>query len=136
MYELQLRANNQWSGFWRDEKIRLVVAGTRERPDPEHAATLRRMVETWADVKRSIAGFVAALAAGEHVALEPASLGGFAAANCGFDEELAFESIAVPDPDAPGRVEVTFYTGYPDGYATYRVVLVDGRPVGVTAFAS
>jgi hypothetical protein len=42
----------------------------------------------------------------------------------------------VTAPDAPGRVEVTFYTGYPDGYATYRVVLEDGRPVRVTAFAS
>jgi len=136
MYELQLRAPNRWRGFWRDAKVRLVVAGTQDAPHPELEATLRGITDAWPDVQRTISEFVAALATSDHVPLEPATLGGFAARNCGFDGALSFESIFVTDPEAPGRVEVTFYTGYPDGYASYRVVLEDGRPVRVTAFAS
>jgi hypothetical protein len=136
MYELQFRAPDRWRSFWRDAKVQLAVAGTQEAPHPELEATLRGVTAAWPDVQRTIAEFVAALAGSEHVPLEPATLGGFAARTCGFEGALSFESISVTAPDAPGRVEVTFYTGYPDGYATYRVVLEDGRPVRVTAFAS
>lgn len=133
---LQWRPPNRWQGFWREARLTVTVAGTEAAPSPPHEATLRGLVDAWADVERAVSAFVASLAADTHVPLEPASRGGFAAGNCGFAGALIFQSIAVGDPDQPGRVELTFYTGYPDGYATYRVVLLDGRPVGVTAFAS
>ena len=136
MCQLELREPNRWRGFWRDQKVRLVVAGTPDAPNPELEATLRAVMEGWQEVQRAIAELVTSLAADDHVPLEPASRGGFAAGSCGFDGALAFESISVVEPGEPGRVEITFYTGYPDGYATYRVVLVDGQPIRITAFAS
>lgn len=33
-------------------------------------------------------------------------------------------------------VVATFYTGYPDGYATYAVTLEHGVPTEISAFAS
>ena len=68
--------------------------------------------------------------------LDAPAAGGFAAKSCGFDEELAFESISVTDGASPERVVATFHTGYPDGYATYAVVLERGAPVRISAFAS
>lgn len=133
---LEFREPDRWRDYWREAKVGLVVAGDAQGPDPALEATMQQVVDRWDAVKRTVSEYVAALAADEHVALEPASLGGFAAGNCGFDGELFFESISVIALDEPTRVELTFYTGYPDGYATYCVVLVDGRPVEVTSFAS
>jgi hypothetical protein len=132
----ELRGPSCWRSRWRAQKISLEIGGTEAAPDPALEATMRRVVESWPEHQQRIAEFLRALAPGDHVPLEPASLGGFAAKSCGFDGKLFYQSIAAPDRDAPDQVEVILYTGEPDGYATYRVVLIDGRPVRVTAFAS
>ncbi len=136
MVELSFHEPDRWRAYWRDAKVRLVVAGTADAPHPGLEATVRAVTDAWADVQRMISAFVASLDASHHVPLEPASRGGFAAGSCGFDGELTFESISATQADAPTRVELTFYTGYPDGYATFRVVLEHGEPVALTAFAS
>lgn len=113
-----------------------MVAGADASPNPTHEATLRALVDRWPEVKRAIARFAAELSPDHHVPLDPPTLGGFAAKDCGFDQELYFETIIVTDVDAPERARVTFYTGYPDGYATFETVLVAGKPTAITAFAS
>jgi len=135
-FELVYRGQGVWRSRWVAEQVFVVTAGTEEAPAPALMATLRGVVFGWSEFKQRIAGFAAALAADTHVPLDPASNGGFAARSCGFDQPLFFESIAVPDIDAPGRVTATFYTGYPDGYATYKVVVEDGTPTTWSAFAS
>jgi hypothetical protein len=94
------------------------------------------VIARWPTHQAAVATFVRGLAADAHVPLDPASRGGFAAGSCGFDEQLAFSSIAVPRLDAPTRVVITFSTGYPDGYATYAVTLDRGVPVAIHAFAA
>ncbi len=135
-FELVMRGNGVWRSRWKEEQLFIVVGGTDEAPAPALMETLRRVVFHWSDVKGTIATYVRGLAGGEHVPLDPAKNGGFAAASCGFDQPLSFESILVESIDAPTRVAVTFYTGYPDGYATYKVTLENGVPIGVGAFAS
>jgi hypothetical protein len=135
-FELVFRDKGAWRGYWREEKIGVDVGGTPEAPAESLMATLVDVVGRWAEVKQTIATFVRALASEHHVPLDPASIGGFAARNCGFDQELAFQSISVTDGDVPDRVSVTFYTGYPDGYATYEIVLDGGTPTAVSAYAS
>lgn len=130
------RDDNTWRARWVDEKLFIVVAGTAEAADPDLLVALADVLGRWPEVREVIATYVAGLADDVHVPLEPASIGGFAAGSCGFDQELVFDSISAPDPSEPDRVEVTFYTGYPDGYATYRVVLRGGRPSAVTAYAA
>lgn len=125
-----------WRGFWGAQKLIIEVAGTQEAPTATLLVTLRDVVARWAEVQQTIAAFARALASNEHVPLDPPTLGGFAARSCGFDQELAFSSISVSDASLPKRVCVTFYTGYPDGYATYEIVLDDGTPTAVSSFAS
>lgn len=135
-FSLSRAADGTWRGRWAEEKLFIVVGGTDDGADAGLVRTLTDVVERWAEVRQTVATWAAGLPAGEHVALEPATLGGFAAGTCGFDEELSFDSVSVLDPALPDRVEITFYTGYPDGYATFRVVLVGGLPIVVTAYAS
>ena len=77
-----------------------------------------------------------ALAADTRIPLETDPHWCFNARDCGFDGQLFYQTIAVTDRDAPTRASVTFYTGLPDGYATYRVMLESGQPLSITAFPS
>jgi hypothetical protein len=135
-FELGPRSKGLWRGRWTTEKLFVAVGGTEEAPAAPLVETLRDVVTRWADVKEIIATFVRGLATGHHVPLDPSTIGGFAARSCGFDQPLTFQSISVESPELPHRVRVTFYTGYPDGYATYAVILDHGVPIEVTAFAS
>lgn len=134
--ELAFRPDGTWRGYWREQKVFLAVAGAQDAPTATLLATLRDVISRWSDVQQTIVAFVRGLARDEHVPLEPRNRGGFAAGSCGFDQELVFSSIAVTDAASPHRVLITFYTGYPDGYATYEVVLDDGVRTAISAFAS
>jgi hypothetical protein len=118
--------------MWREEKVRVAVVGTDAAPHPPSVVTLREVVRRWPPIKRAIAGYVRGLAPDHHVPLDPPTRGGFAARSCCFDEELCFESLSVGEDG----VRVTFYTGYPDGYATFEVTLDDFEPTAISAFAS
>lgn len=135
-FELVLRGKGSWRGRWAAEKVGVDVGGTDEGPSAALLETLGEVIARWPELPRTIAAYVRALAPDHHVPLDPPTLGGFAARSCGFDGELVLQSISVTTPDAPRRVVVTFYTGYPDGYATYEVVLDGGTPVELSAFAS
>jgi hypothetical protein len=125
-----------WHDRWREQKLFLEVAGTPEAPDPASLATLQDVIARWPEVQQTIRTYVRGLASEEHVPLDPSSLGGFSARVCGFDKELVFSSISVEDAARPHCVQVTFYTGYPDGYATYEIVLDHGVPTEISAYAS
>lgn len=135
-FELVFRPEGVWRGYWAEEKVGVEVGGTEEAPTGSLMATLGDVIARWAEVKQAIAAFVRGLAPDHHVPLDPPSHGGFAARSCGFDGDLVFQSIDVTTPDAPRRVVVTFYTGYPDGYATYALVLDGGAPTEISAYAS
>jgi hypothetical protein len=133
-FELVYRGEGIWRSRWTAEKLFIVVGGTEEAPSAPLVDTLRDVVTRWTEVKETIATFVRGLASEHHVPLDPASIGGFAARSCGFDQPLTFESISVDE--VPHRVSATFYTGYPDGYATYELILEHGVPTKISAFAS
>ena len=135
-FELGFRDRDTWRGRWAEERLFVAVLGTREAPNPAQLETLRDAVARWPELQQAVAGFVRGLAADHHVPLVPPTLGGFAARSCGFEGELAFQSIAVTTSDAPQRVVVTFCTGYPDGYATFEVTLDRSTPTTIRAFAS
>jgi hypothetical protein len=135
-FELAVRADGTWRSRWREQELFIVVGGTDDAPLAALLATLRDVVVHWPEYQQRITTFARALAGDEHVPLEPREIGGFAARSCGFDQKLSFDSIAVTDGNAPHRVRVTFYTGYPDGYATYAVVLEHGAPTSISAFAA
>ena len=135
-FDLAFRPDGTWRGRWNAQKLFITVAGSQDAPIATLLATLRDVISRWSEVQQTIAAFARALASDEHVPLEPRALGGFAARSCGFDQELEFSSIAVTDASSPHRVLVTFYTGYPDGYATFEVVLDHGAPTSISAFAS
>jgi hypothetical protein len=135
-FEFTSRYKGLWQTRWREQDLFVSVGGTEEVPDPALIDTLRDVVNRWTEVKETIAAFARGLASGHHVPLTPATIGGFAARSCGFEQPLSFESISVESPEHPHRVRVTFYTGFPDGYATYAVILDHGVPTEVSAFAS
>jgi hypothetical protein len=135
-FELVSRGNGAWRGYWHTEKLFIAVSGTEEAPAAPLVGTLRDVVTRWTEVKDDIATFVRGLESGQHVPLDPATLGGFAVRSCGFDQPLTFQSLSVTSAELPHRVTVTFYTGYPDGYATYAVILEHGLPTEISAFAS
>jgi len=135
-FELTPRGAGTWRGSWKEEKLRVTVAGTSDGPAPALLATLGQLVSRWAEVKQAIAAYTRALAPDHHVPLDPPTLGGFAARSCGFAGAHAFESLTVLWPEAPERAVATFYTGEPDGYATFEVVLERGLPTAISAFAS
>jgi hypothetical protein len=135
-FELVFRGEGAWRAHWSAEKVSITVGGTDEAPHPQLLDTLRDVVTRWTDVKQGIATFALSLESGHHVPLDPSSIGGFAARSCGFDQPLSFEWIYVTEPELPHRTVATFYTGFPDGYATYKVTLDNGVPIGISAFAS
>ena len=134
-FELAFRRGT-WRGYWTREKLFIEVDGPADAPAGELVATLARAIAGWAEVKEAVATYVRGLPADHHVPLDPPRLGGFAARSCGFGGDLFFESLAVPAPDAPDRVVATFYTGHPDGYATFEIVLEGGVPTALGAFAA
>lgn len=125
-----------WHAFWSEPRIRILVAGDAAAPDAACIATLASLVDAWARTVEVIAAYLRALPPETRVVLEASDWGAFAAGDCGFFEELRFEAIVVNDTSATARASITFYTGFPDGYATYRIVLESGAPVALTAFAS
>ncbi len=135
-FELVFRGNGTWRAYWAEEKVTVEVTGTDEAPSADLMTTLVDVIVRWVEVKQQIAAFVRGLAPDHHVPLDPPLHGGFAARTCGFDEDLVFQSIDVTMQDAPDRVVACFYTGLPDGYATYAVVLERGAPTQISAFAS
>lgn len=135
-FELAFRAPRTWRGYWATEKLRISVGGDEEGPAAPLMATLRDVIARWSELAQAIATFARGLAADHHVALDPPTRGGFAASSCGFDGELVFESLTVTDVDSPHRAVASFYTGCPDGYATFEVVLDRGSPTAISAFAS
>lgn len=134
--DLRLGRAGRWFTRWREEELFLYVAGPDEAPDAGLVAALQAVVDRWPEVRAQVTRFAAALAPDAHIPLEPASWGGFRAGDCGFQGKLWFGSISAPDPAQPARVEVTFSTGEPDGYASFRAELIDGVITGITAFAS
>jgi hypothetical protein len=118
-------------GYWGAEKLHVMVAASTARD--ALLATLHETVAGWRDLAATVARFVRDLDGEALVPLEPASLGGFSARTCGFQGELVFGSISVTDV---AHLRVTFCTGFPDGYVTFAVVIEDGVPVRVVAFAS
>lgn len=135
-FTLRCRDDGNWGTRWAEERLHIVVGGSADAPDLPSIASLTEIVERWPEVCERVATHLASLDEDDHVPLEPGRLGGFAVRNCGFDQELWFESISVPDPALPDHVEITFSTGYPDNYATYRIVLIAGQPDVLTAYAS
>lgn len=135
-FELAWRGRDTWRGRWVEERLFVAVLGTEEAPSAPLMETLRNTVARWPQLRQAVAGFVRALAADHHVPLVPPTLGGFAAGSCGFEGELVFQSIAVTTSDAPQRVVVTLYTGYPDGYATFEVTLDGSTATTIRAFTS
>ena len=129
-------SRGSWQSELAGENLGLVVAGNDESPDAALVATVEALTGTWPEVRSAIHAFVRALAPDARVPLEPNDDWCFRASDCGFDGELRFQAIAATEREAPTRASVTFYTGLPDGYATYRVVLEQGRPVSISAFAS
>jgi hypothetical protein len=129
-------ARSEWHGEIPSENLGLVVAGNDDSPDPTLAATMDDVVRLWPEVRSAIETFVRALAADTRIPLETDSTWCFRARDCGFDGQLSYQTIAVTDCEAPTRASVTFYTGHPDGYATYRVMLESGQPLSITAFPS
>ena len=129
-------ARSEWHAELPTENLGLVVAGNQDSPDPALVATMNDVVGRWPEVRSAIETFVRALAADARVALETDATWCFHARDCGFDGQLFYQTIAVTDCAAPTRASVTFYTGFPDGYATYRVILESGQPLSVTAFPS
>jgi hypothetical protein len=128
---------NDWQGR-SDDGIDFVVTGTEHAPDPELETTLRDLVGRWREVRQAIEAFAAALPDDAFVPLQPPLSGGFAASDCGFAGELHYLAVVVTHRDASSRsrAAVTFYTGLPDGYASFEVELEEGRPVSIEAFAS
>lgn len=124
-----------WYASWQAQKLFVVVGGDEEGPDAACAATLHDMILRWPEIRETIATYVTQLPPDTPIVLEKSDWGAFAARDCGFGEQR-YEGIDVRDPTAPRRAEITFYTGFPDGYANYRVVLDDGVPIAITAFAS
>ncbi|MDX2093348.1 MAG: hypothetical protein SFX73_36225 [Kofleriaceae bacterium] len=118
-----------WVGTWNEGRIRVRVEGAVDAPNAGQVARLTALVDRWAEVSAEIAAFGRAL---DRVVLQAPLQGGFASSSCGFDGELFYEAIMVREED----VRVTFYTGYPDGYATFEARLHEGRVVEITAFAS
>jgi hypothetical protein len=129
-------ARSEWHAEVPGENLGLVVAGSEDSPEPALVATMNDVVRRWPEVRSAIETFVRALAADARVPLETDADWCFRAGDCGFDGELSYQTIVVADRDAPTRASVTFYTGLPDGYATYRVLLESGQPLSITAFAS
>jgi hypothetical protein len=135
-FELASRGNGRWRGYWSAEKLLVEVGGTDVAPAAPLVETLRDVIDRWPKVKEDIATFVRGLESEHHVPLDPSTLGGFAARSCGFEQPLTFQSISVESVEFPHRVDAAFYTGYPDGYATYVVILEHGVPTEIRAFAS
>ncbi len=135
-FDFSSRHKGSWRSVWREHRLLIAVAGGEEAPSAPHVAKLGDVLARWPEYQQMVTTFVRGLASGEHVPLTPASIGGFAAKTCGFDQTLSFEAIEVTDASSPERVRVTFYTGYPDGYATYAVVLDGDTPVEISSFAS
>jgi hypothetical protein len=135
-FELAFRGKGVWRAYWAEQKLVVEVSGTEEAPDRARIATLADVVARWSEVKQGIATFVRGLAPEHLVLLDPPGNGGFAARSCGFDGDLVFQGIGVTTDDAPRRVVAIFYTGHPDGYATYAVVLEGDTPTAISAFAS
>jgi len=135
-FELVSRAKGIWRAYWPAEEVSVEVIGTEEAPAPTLMDTLRDVITRWTAVKEDIATFVRGLDTGHHVPLDPPTIGGFAARSCGFDQPFTFQSVSVESTELPHRVVVTFYTGYPDGYASYAMILDHGVPTEVSAYAS
>jgi hypothetical protein len=129
-------ARGEWHSEIPGENLGLVVAGNEDSPEPALAATMNELVGRWPEVRSAIETFVRALDGDVRIPLETDATWCFRARDCGFDGQLFYQAIAVTDRDAPARVSVTFYTGLPDGYATYRVMLESGQPLSITAFPS
>ena len=127
------------SGFWiagsEVAPCRVVVAGREDAPDEACRATLDDIVDRWDAVKASILAFVRGLPSDAFVRLEGVQ-GGFVVSDCGFEGELFFASVSVTDVERSGRAEVTFYTGFPDGYVTFELGLEGDALTDLKAFCS
>lgn len=135
-FELQRARQGRWSARWDAEKIGVAVAGSDDAPHPRHLETLRDLVARWPAVRRELEAWLAALPADTPILQRASRKPWWSAGDSGFDDDLVYQGLGVMDLDAPTRATVTFYTGFPDGYATYELVLDAGRPVEVLAFAS
>jgi len=133
VFELRRGGDGLWGAAWEDPQIHVAVSGDEAGPFPVLDGVLRDLVGRWPEVVAAIERFVRALPPEARVELEPPNRGAFGASDCGFDGTLHFQSLSVTEP---GRASVTFYTGEPDGYATFRIVLVAGVPCELSAFAS
>lgn len=93
------------------------------------------LVDRWDVTKDSVLAFVRALPAGSQIALEGGP-GGFGVRDCAFDGEVFFSCLFVTNIEAPRRATLTFYTGFPDGYVTFELVIEEGELTGLKAFCA
>ena len=127
--------HHSWFDRWVAERVFVTVAGDADAPYPAHLATLTDLMERFAEIKRAIEAYAGGLDPEAHVPLQTGN-GGFAARSCGFaDDFYGYQHVDVTDPD-PMRATVGFCTGLPDGYVTYEVELLAGKPVGISAYPS
>jgi hypothetical protein len=126
-----------WRATWEHVSVGVLVAGSDDAPHPVLLATARDVIDRWDDIEREIEAFLHLLVEDDgRVELDPPKGEYFAARDCGFEGRLFFQAISVLDEEAPRSALVTFYTGYPDGYATFELRLEDGIPGPVSAYAS
>lgn len=127
-------------GVWRGPCARpdvwIVVAGGEDAPSAPHLAAARDLVARWDEVERAIRGYLRALLPDGRVPVQRRTNEAFAARDCGFEGELCYQALSVSDPDLPARAILAFYTGEPDGYATYELVLDGGVPTSIRCYAS
>jgi hypothetical protein len=136
-FQLKQSSISSWFARWTEEKINVAVVGNDEGPHPANLAALEDLVNRWPEVKRAIEAYLRSLVPDGRVPLEGGSTDWhFGASDCGFEGRLFYEVIAVIERLAPTQATVVFYTGYPDGYATYRVVLEAGRPIAISAYCA
>lgn len=125
-----------WFGQCLEPRLRVVVAGDDEAPAAQIVASVEATLARWPEVSARIERYLRALAPDHIVELDPPSRGAFGAADCGFHEALAYQTLRATERDAPERVRVSFFTGLPDGYVTFEVELEHHEPRSLLAYCS
>ena len=135
---LALKRNDRgfWFGQCAEPRLRVVVAGDDEAPAAQLVASVEATLAHWPEVSVCIERYLRALAPDHLVQLDPPSRGAFGAADCGFHEGLAYQTLSATERDRPERLRVSFFTGLPDGYVTFEVTLEQREPRSLLAYCS
>lgn len=125
-----------WFGQCLEPRLRVVVAGDDEEPAAQLVASVDATLAHWPEVSVGIERYLRELAPDHLVHLDPPRQGAFGAADCGFHEALAYQTLSATDRDRPERLRVSFFTGLPDGYVTFEVTLEHHAPRSLLAYCS